>query len=322
MIVQSARLTLLQHRFEISAGALFAITVALAALVVNARLGSTGVLADCLEAWRASAGAVGPSCDGPVREFARINGEEAGKVLAAMAILPFAVGLLGGVPLVSRELEARTAQTAWAIAPSRRRWLGYQLWPVLLVLGSVVAAAAFAASLLETTRAPLASGPLADLGLHGPLVVGRALGAFGLGILCGAIVGRTLPAFVLGMVLVAGLVATTSAARDYWIGTRPMVVVEQADVDRPNRFNGVVLEQAWRTPDGRVLKEQEATALAPTGVLDPYQWLIDSGHEVVQLGVPAASLDAWEPMETLGFAPVGLVSIAATGAVVDRRRPA
>ena len=58
------------------------------------------------------------------------------------------------------------------------------------------------------------------------------------------------------------------------------------------------------------------------GATDPYQWLIDNGYDVVQLGITAATARGWEPIEISGFALAGLVFIGATVAIVERRRPA
>lgn len=43
-----------------------------------------------------------------------------------------------GVPIVARELEARTAQTAWSLSGSRLRWLLRQMAPILILLGVTV----------------------------------------------------------------------------------------------------------------------------------------------------------------------------------------
>lgn len=322
MWVRSARITLKQHRFEVGAGALAAVLVGLRALWVNANLTEVKVPAGCFDAWINTAGDVAADCDALFRAFSRINGEEAGPVFGAMAVLPWVAGLLGGVTLVGRELEARTAQTAWALAASRRRWFGRQLWPILLVLGVTVAFAATAASILSTTRSASDSYIWLDLGVRGPLVVARALAALGLGLVVGAAMGRTLPAFIVGTVLSIGLVAGSVAARAGWVNLQPQVVFDQATVESPGFRAGLIFEQGWRLLDGTVLTETEATALAPAdGSVDPYQWLLDQGYEVVQLGITAETARWWEPLETAGSTLIGLVLLLGAVTIVDRRRP-
>lgn len=321
MILQSARLTLKQHRFEVGAAAIAGLLLGAAALCVNARLLGVNVPADCFEAWIAAAGEVGPECGDRVRRFSEINGDEAAKVFAAMAVLPFLAGLLAGVVLVGRELEARTAQTAWALAASRRRWLARQLLPVVLVLGLSVTFAALAASNLETTRAAFYSGPLTDLGLYGPLVVARAFASLGVGLISGSVLGRTLPALIVGSVLSLALLLGAGVTREVWLSAQPQSVFEQVTVQSPG-FDGLPRQQGWRAPDGTILTESEATRLAPTdGSTDPYQWLVDRGYQVVQLGIPGDTARGWGLLETTGFILVGLLLLAGTMVIVDHRRP-
>ena len=177
MMLTSARIVLKHHRFEVGAAVILGLFAAVAALVISYRLNAVGVPAGCFEQWLAGGGAEGAgACAGPVQTFATINEEEAGKLLAFMAVLPFIVGLLAGVSIVGRELETRTAQSA--LTPSRHRWLARQVGPILLVLTAAVALAAGAASVLETTREPWYHSTFGDLMLHGWPVIGRAVAAF------------------------------------------------------------------------------------------------------------------------------------------------
>lgn len=317
-MLRSARLTLKQHRFEVGAGALALILVGAAALWVNTRMQGVLVPAGCLEAWM-SAGPfeIGPECEGPVREFLTINEEEAGKVFAAMAVLPIAAGLLAGVTLVGRELESRTAQTAWGLAASRRRWFARQLWPILVVLGVTVTFAALAAGVLEPTRRTISSYPYMDLGLYGPIVVARAFAALGIGLFVGAALGRTLPAFIVGAALSFVLVSTAASLPYQWARSQPAVVLAGAE-----REAGVQFEDRWRTPDGRLATSDEVFTLAPPEASeDPFTWLTEHGYEVVALGITAETARGWEPIETAGFAGLGAVLLLGTVFVVDRRRP-
>jgi hypothetical protein len=322
-VLRSARLTLKQHRFEVGAGALAAVLLGVAALWVNSKLRGLNVPPACFEAWLGSAGQVSPDCERLVQAFAIINEEEAGKVFAAMAVLPIAIGLLGGVTLVGRELESRTAQTAWALAASRRLWLARQLWPVVLVIAVTVAFAAFAVSALEATRATFSTYVWMDHGLYGPLVVARAFGALGLGLLAGAAVGRTLPAFVLAAVLSVVLVAIgASGARAWWVNAQPRVEVSGRSVEEGQGFDGILFDQAYRAPDGSLVSMSDAYALVPVdGSTDPYEWLLGQGYTVVEFGITGETARGWEPLEIAGTALIGLAFVLGTVVIVDRRRP-
>jgi hypothetical protein len=323
-VLRSARLTLKQHRFEVGAGVLAAMLVGAAALWVNSKLQGLNVPPACFEAWLGSAGQVSPDCERLVRAFANINEEEAGKVFAAMAVLPIAIGLLGGVTLVGRELESRTAQTAWGLAASRWRWLARQLWPVVLVIAATVAFAAFAVSALEATRATFSTYIWMDYGLYGPLVVARAFGALGLGLLVGAAVGRTLPAFVLAAVLSVVLVGIGgSGSRAWWVNAQPRVVFDQGEGNDGREFDGILFEQVWRAPDGNLISENDVYSLVPADrSADAYDWLIGAGYRPVQLGITAETARGWEPLEIAGTVLIGLVLVLVTVVIVDRRRPA
>lgn len=320
MRLPAALLVLKQHRFEVATACAVAVGLGMVALWVNAKLVGLAVPEACLDAWRRGAG-LGPACQGQMAAFMQISDDEAGRILTAMAILPFAAGLLAGVPLVGRELETRTAQTAWALAPSRRLWMARQLWPILIVVGGTVTFAALAASSLEAARLDLRPYPLADLGLHGPLVVARSLAVLGLGVLSGAALGRTLPAFIVGALVSVLLLVAAAGAQQVWMAAQPLVEFDAA-TESDARVEGKVLERTWRGPDGHELDEVAAVALAQgSGTEDPYAWLQSHDYVSVPRGLTYDTLRTWEPIEATGFAILGLAFILGSVAVVDRRRP-
>lgn len=317
MILTSARIVLKHHRFEVGAAVILGLLAAGAALVISYRLNAIGVPAGCFEQWLAGGGAEGAgACAGPVQAFAQINEDEAGKLLAFMAVLPFIVGLLAGVSIVGRELEARTAQSAWALTPSRHRWLARQVGPILLVMTVAVALAAGAASVLETTREPWYHSTFGDLMLHGWPVIGRALAAFSVGLLVGATVGRSLPALIVAAVVCVGLVMLGGALHEAWYQANSEVVGDTTSVGDNSYFASV-----WLGPDGHVDREGLAYLQVPSGIEDSNQWLLDHGWKMVQFGVPASKAGQLAALDALGFAGVALVVGLATVPVVDRRRP-
>ncbi len=320
-MLRSIRLTLKLHRFEVGAAALAALVLGVAALLVNERLLAVHVPAGCFQQWLSAGPDQAGDCYGPVNAFATINESEAGKVFAAMAVLPFLVGLLGSVPLVGRELEARTAQTAWSLSGSRLRWLARQVAPVLVLLGVVVTFAALAADRLEATRQPWLNTAVNDMTLHGPIVLGRALAGFCVGLLLGAVMGRTLPAFIVGVALVLALDYGASLAHQAWIQTRPAIVIGDQN---SNLVAAVQTNQGWRAPDGSILNEEAALALVPPGVAPQEssdQWLGDRGYELVALGIPQSEALQWILYDIALFGSVGFVGLVGAAIVVNRRRP-
>jgi hypothetical protein len=320
-MLTSARLVLKHHRFEVGAAAILGLLAAAAALVISYRLTSIGVPAGCFEQWLTGGGAEGAGdCAGPVQAFAQINEDEAGKLLAFMAVLPFIVGLLAGVSIVSRELESRTAQLGWALTPSRHRWLARQVGPILLVIVVVVALAAAAASVLEATREPWYHSTFGDLSLHGWPVLGRAVAAFSIGLLVGAVIGRSLPALIVAAVLCVLLLVLEGMATQAWYQANYEVIADPTALSN-GTFDGIYGGIAWRTPDGQSIGQEAVFQQVPSGVDDPNQWLLDHGYTMVTLGIPSTRADELAALQTAGFLAVGLVVGLITIPVVDRRRP-
>jgi hypothetical protein len=321
MIRRSAWITLRQHRFEVGAAVLFALLLGFAALQVTSQLTGAGLSTECIDRWKSNDGnlAEGDQCVAAIQRFSTISEESGGKVLAMMAILPFAAGLLGGVTLVGRELETRTAQTAWALSPSRRRWFGRQLWPVVLVVGVAVGFAAVAATTLVTSRLAWTGSAFQDMLLHGPVVLARALGTLGVGLVIGALLGRTLPAFLIAIVASVVLAVAMTFLREGWLNSQPLEM---------GPANGGWGEMAWITsggyvgPDGTFLSYDQPLPIQPPADIPDYDaWLADNGYRSVTLGVTTTRALGWLPLEIAAWTVGGLVLILATVLVVDRRRP-
>jgi hypothetical protein len=323
MTLTSARLVLKHHRFEVAFAALAGLVLAALALFVSWRLVSVGVPEGCFQAWLTGMSTERDpgACDAPVRAFAEINEEWAARLFAGLAILPMAAGLIGGASIVGRELEGRTAQTAWAITPSRRRWLARQVVPIAIVLLLTTSAAAAAGTILESIRLPWYRSAFNDLALHGLPVVGRAVAAFGIGLAMGAVLGRVLPAVLVGVVLAFGLVAAASNLHGDWIESRSQVIAD-ASVGAPYDFDGILYAVAFQTADGELISVESAAAGVPDEK-DPFVWVLDQHPDwtTVQIGVPSSRAIELAALDAAGFGLLGLVLVAGTVPIVDRRRP-
>jgi hypothetical protein len=315
-MLTSARLALKLHRFETLAAILAGLVAGVAALVVAYRLGTVHVPAGCFDTWLSTGPFNAGDCTKPVQAFAAINESEAGKVFAAMGVLPFLVGLLAGVPIVGRELEGRTAQTAWSLEGSRPRWLARQFLPIALPVLGAVAFAALAADALEATRQPWAHSAYADLTLRGGPVVARAFAALSVGVLAGALIGRTLPALIVAGLASLVLVAGMGTAKDAWVSAQPTVVL-----DNSGHGYAQIIGSAYIAPDGRQITVDAAEALVPIGELHPDAWLENHGYKAVDLGNTEAQALGWESYELTAFVGIGIAALVLAVVTVDRRRP-
>lgn len=188
-MLTTARLTFRLYRFELIAVIGYGLLLAALAIIVTIRLDAINPGVDCLRYWMIQGGELGPGCVA-VSDFLGRSEEEAGKVMAAMWLLPLVAGVLTGSVVVAREIEHRTAQFAWSVGTSRGRWfLGRSVPVLVLVLVAVIAPAA-AAELLVQARSPwldaIASGD--DFGLRGPIPVALAVAAFGVAVLVGSVI--------------------------------------------------------------------------------------------------------------------------------------
>jgi hypothetical protein len=326
-MMTQARLAFRLQRFEIVAVMVAAAVIGLSAIIVRLRLDAVGVPASCWDQWFGQGGQVVGDCNSLAQAFLSINEDEAGKVMAAMAILPLFVGLFLGIPIVAREIEAGTAPTVWALVGARGRWLVGRLVPVLLILVVSMGFLAIASDFLWAGRQPWGPTPnMSDLGLHGPGIVAKGLAVFGLAVLVGAIIGRTLPAVLIGVVLCFFLYTGAQIAQSAWLQAEARNHVTTSTENPEQLFpGGTYFSQAWIGPDGQLIFDsQQAAALAPPGV-DPYEWLsygpANGGLQTVQTGVPGSSYPAWVLIETIGFSLIGIVAIALVFPVVARRRP-
>lgn len=325
-MITQVRLAFRLQRFEILAVAIMVVVLVISAVLVRNRLDAAVVTPECWLVWFGQGPFGSAACEAPVQAFLAINEEEAGKVMAAMALLPLAVGLFLGVPLVAREIEAGTAPTVWFLAGSRSRWLLGRMVPVVVILLLLLGGLTIATEFLWSGREPWSPAlRFGDAGLHGPVIVAKGLAAFGLALLVGAVLGRLLPAVIIGAALCLVLYLGAEMAINIWLrdeSLRHAVVVDpqKSGGDQSNFPGGTYFSQQWQSPDGTLLEQEEALQRVPAGVTDPYAWLYDN-LKTVMTGVPGTAYPEWSRMETTGFALIGVGALLLAFPVVSRRRP-
>jgi hypothetical protein len=203
------------QRWEIAAVAIAAAGLSILALLLAFRFDE--LVAGC----RAAAVVVAP-CGG-LREAGTIYDNEAqanlGLVRQGLAIVPFAAGVILGVPLLAREIEHRTAHLAWPLARSRARWLALRLVPVALIGVVLVAAPALSGQILARSEFPVIS-PDANFEGYGergiPPVVRFGV-VFVASALVGAWIGRQLPAVLVAGLLALGIGTAASVGHGHWV---------------------------------------------------------------------------------------------------------
>jgi hypothetical protein len=341
-MLAAARVTIKQHRFEVTVAAIAAVAATALGASIALRIDALDVPRDCLDRVIASQDgfSAGQECFALVREGSGILGEtfltgEGTVALSIMGVLPFLLGLVGGIPIVARELEARTAQTAWTLSASRWRWLAHQVAPIAIVLGAVMLLAALAAGPVADASVAWGRSASSLIGLHGPLVVVRAFAAFGLGLMLGALLGRSLPALFLGIAILVALLFAVGILRDAWTASlEPGVIAEISPETGEYELEPRALTTGWGvvTPDGTLLSSDEAREIAtaagvPRAAQDDVQdipaltWYEENGYVLLPMGVSDDMALGWAPYDGLIFSLVGAFTVATTVVVVSRRRP-
>jgi hypothetical protein len=177
----------------------------------------------------------------------------------ATVVAPFVVGILLGAPLVSREIENRTAPLAWSLSLSRARWLAGRTLPLLIAI-------TIALLLLgQASEAMIRATPPGHVGfpyfaMYGPLIAARAISVFGIGVLVGLLMGRVLPAILVTGLVVAGLLVGLYVMRDQLMRAEATWVEASA-----RDLSGVMIYDSAFTDDtsGELITSEEAYSRFP-----------------------------------------------------------
>lgn len=327
-----AWVTLKQHRVEVAVALLAALASIGLGASIAIRIAVLNVSQACLDQVHGSidGSGIGDACLSLVRQGTGIIGStyltgEGTVPLSVMGALPFVLGLLGGVPIVARELEDRTAQTAWSLFASRTRWLAHQIAPIALLLGLAMVLASVVAMPVADDWIRWGFGGRATLiGLQGPLAVVRAFGAFGIGLAVGALLGRTLPAFLFAAALVGAVVFAAGQAHWAWLVAQPAHPIA-------DEVRAVTTTWGWVTPSGELISREAARQLATDAGVPPaapgdvqdepaLTWLEAHDYQGVPLGLTDAEAMSWAPFDGLIFCGIGAGGLGVAYALVHRRR--
>ena len=237
--------------------------------------------------------------------------------LGWLPMVPLAVGLFWGAPLLARELERGTHRLAWTQSVSRRRWLATKLG----VLGLAVTVGGLVVGLMVSAWLDTFDGAgyadrFGDMALFGSTgVLGGMwwLFAFVLGTAAGGVLRRTLPAFAVTIaVFVLAMMGLFAARQEYAEPER--AVFEDAE-HLPGTF---LTGSAFLSPSG--VETDVAPECADKGREDYLPCARDLGYRTVVFYQPADRYWRFQWTET-GI--LVLTSVLLAGPVVYRvvRRP-
>jgi hypothetical protein len=241
---------------------------------------------------------------------------------------PFSMGLVLGVPLVSREVEQRTAGMAWALSRSRTSWLMWRVAFAVIILVCLLLVLAIAGEVLAAAQMPThhLDRDFAWYGRRGGLIIVRGMAALGVGVLLGAVVGRVLPALLVAAFASVLVFTVISLGMDRWMQTDAIV---QAFGDQAG---GRYLGERIELPSGELVDYGE---LARRGLsieaIDEedrmYARPEDVGHPERMIGrsrvliVPGRLYPQVVLRESAVVGGTALLLGLASAAVVGRRRP-
>jgi hypothetical protein len=230
---------------------------------------------------------------------------------------PFVLGLFLGVPVVAREVEAKTASIAWSLSLSRRRWLVQRAAPILIIVGVATLAMGIAGDVL-THAMPWAEGSevgFADYGARGPLLAIRGLAVFCIALALGTLVPRQLPALLLSGALTLALFVAITLYMDDLMRREavPLTSQEQQQGGSQKVYDSAIRVDAT----GELISYEELYRDHPEAVEG--EW--PSGFTPMMYAVPGSRYGDFVLRESAILGAVALLALGTSAVVLGRRRP-
>ena len=154
---------------------------------------------------------------GVIYAFQMSHGNAVQTMDLVVGLVPFIAGLVLGVPIVSREVEHRTALIAWPLSGSRVRWLAWRSMPVFAIALVLVAVLAFASDEMWRAYFPTSDIGFAEYESRGIPLVTRAALMLVVGVAAGAVIGRLLPSLLVGIGLSVAILVGFALVLPYWV---------------------------------------------------------------------------------------------------------
>jgi hypothetical protein len=316
VIAQEARLTVRLQRFE-----LFTFGAALVALVIAGFAGSAYVNAlrpgpECL----GIDGDAPAVCSVALRAWDSAQQAIGGLIFSPTLIVAYVVGGFFGVPIVGRELERGTTRLAWSLTPSRWRWFGARVIPILLILIVLTFAAGVAVDQFfgATVQGEDPAASFTLFGARGGLLASRAAFIFAIAVLVGAAIGRALPALILSALVASVAVGGGEVVHQNVIlrnEATPFPFDMQAESDPYAGRGDLYIDTAFQLPDGSLVGYEYF------GDEDPFDANGNPRYPMFSLRMPGSQYRFVEAREALALGVGTLVTLLLAGLLVGRRRP-
>jgi ABC-type transport system involved in multi-copper enzyme maturation permease subunit len=223
------------------------VCLGLTALAVWLTLSLPSQLEEC-------ASAAAPHDCGVVSLFGSPLGDPALLFSLGIGVAMYGVPMVLGVPVLSSEIERRTAMIAWPLAGSRLKWLVWRAGSVLVIGLVLVGIMAAGAEALTRVNHPGGDPGFASHGARGISMLLRSTLMLVVAIAVGAVVGRLLPSLLIGIALAVGLSMAVDLLPPYGIASTELT---------PSEISGYHLTTGvgYRAPDGTPISEDEANAI-------------------------------------------------------------
>lgn len=307
-----ARLSFRQQRWEIAFVGVTCLVLTIAAvwLIFDMR----SVLARCGTPDATKA------CD-VIFAFQETHGSAVGLVQTLIEYVPFVLGLVLGVPIVTREVEQRTALIAWPMAGARLRWLAWRLMPALLIGLVMVTVLAIAADQLARAYFPHGDIGFVRYEARGlPLVMRTALMLMA-GVAIGAVVGRLLPALLAGLALSAAVIVGLAIALPHWV---PPVELRDIESDPAAAIGGRLHTAVqYQLPNGAIVSADEGEILTES-LYEAAEGEEPDPASLPQMIIIGVAGDRYAEVVLRESAAIGAGTLLLAGLaamVVQRRRP-
>ena len=251
--------------------------------------------------------------------FQDTHGEAVIMTQMGIGLAMYGVPLALGVPIVTREIELRTAMIAWPLAGSRLTWLVWRALPVLVVGLFLISTMAFAAEELAKAYFPHSDIGFDRHGSRGISLVTRSALMLVAGIALGAIIGRVLPALLVGIGLSVALSAFLGAALPQWLSSTVLTGPE-TEIFGPGPLR---TGAQYRLADGQLISAQEGEILTQVlyeenGGVEPDPALLP---QQVIFGIAAERYGEVLARESAVVLGAATLAGGLAAAVVRRRRP-